>query len=115
MATENSPIHDSQHDNDDNNLSTEFETIPTVWKYFSKSMDKNSAVCSICKKRIKTQGGTTTGLHVHLKSKHKIVTPKDKTKGISTNFGPCDSVSYCVASKVVFVVFVKWSKRQNHR
>lgn len=106
MANENSQIN--VENNDYNNMSMEFETSSTVWKHFTRSIDKNSAVCSICQKSIRTQGGTTSGLHVHLKSKHNIVIPKDKIKGISMSDDPCVSVSYCCPSEVVFVSCRVW-------
>lgn len=97
MANKKIPIN--VENNDNNNVSVELEMSTTVWKHFTKSIDKKSAVCSLCQKSIQTQGGSTSGLHVHLKSKHKIVI----SKGISMFTDPCVSVSYCYSSKVVFV------------
>lgn len=46
MANENFPI--SVDCNDNNNVFAELETSTSVWKHFTKSIDKNSAVCSLC-------------------------------------------------------------------
>ena len=57
MANENIAINV-----DLNNMFSEPETSATVWKHFTKTNDKR-AVCSLCQKSIKTQGGTTSGRH----------------------------------------------------
>lgn len=41
-----------------------------VWKHFLRSQDGNTAKCRVCKKVLKISGGSTKGLHVHLRSKH---------------------------------------------
>ena len=41
---------------------SEPETSATVWRHFTKTNDKNRAVCSLCQKSIKTQGGTKSGV-----------------------------------------------------
>ena len=44
-----------------------------VWDYFSK-IDRNTAQCNVCQKRLKISGGSTTTLERHYTSKHR---PKD--------------------------------------
>lgn len=66
---------------DIDNESIDVEVSHTVWNHFTKTNDKSSAVCSICKKSIKTEGGSTSGLHTHLKAKHNIVIAKANFKG----------------------------------
>lgn len=43
-----------------------------VRQYFSRDKSGQFATCSLCKSRLKSVGGTTRSLHVHLQSKHKI-------------------------------------------
>ena len=43
-----------------------------VWKHFLRSLCAKFAQCKVCKKVIKCDGGSTKGLHVHLKSNHQI-------------------------------------------
>ena len=42
-----------------------------IWQYFLREKSGQSAQCKQCHNIIKTAGGTTTGLHVHLKTKHE--------------------------------------------
>ncbi|CAF4861656.1 unnamed protein product [Pieris macdunnoughi] len=43
-----------------------------LWCHFLRSADAQTAKCKICSKILKTSGASTSGLHTHLKSKHKI-------------------------------------------
>ena len=49
------------------------ETKTSVWYYFLKATDNLSAKCISCNKILKTLGGTTSGLHTHLKAAHSTV------------------------------------------
>ena len=49
----------------------EFEGAP-IWTHYKRSTCGNLAECKICKKNLKCEGGSTKGLHVHLKSCHNI-------------------------------------------
>lgn len=51
--------------------STQTET--SVWSRFLKASDNLTAKCIICNKIIKTSGGSTSGLHTHLKTSHSII------------------------------------------
>ena len=58
----------------------EFEDVSqkfksNVWIHFKLSQYSETAKCDICSALIKTKGGNTKGLHVHLK-KHSIVVAK---------------------------------------
>lgn len=44
----------------------------SVWYYFTRTVEKDVATCKQCSKKIKAAGGSTSGLHNHLKSQHKI-------------------------------------------
>jgi len=44
----------------------------SVWFYFNRDKSGNLAKCNKCDGEIKTNGGSTKGLHVHLRSKHDI-------------------------------------------
>ena len=43
-----------------------------IWQHFKRSQCSKLAECQICKKVIKCDGGSTKGLHVHLKTIHEI-------------------------------------------
>ena len=43
-----------------------------IWNHYKKSKCGKFAECQICTKILKCDGGSTKGLHVHLKSVHKI-------------------------------------------
>ena len=45
----------------------EFEGAP-IWTHYKRSSCGNLPECNICKKNLKCHGGSTKGLHVHLKS-----------------------------------------------
>ena len=49
----------------------EFEGAP-IWTHYKRSSCGNLAECNICKKNLKCHGGSTKGLHVHLKSCHNV-------------------------------------------
>ena len=49
----------------------EFEGAP-IWTHYKRSSFGNLAECNICKKNLKCHGGSTKGLHVHLKSCHNV-------------------------------------------
>ena len=44
----------------------------TVWNYFVKNKEKQSASCIICNRVTPRKDGCTTALWSHLKSQHKI-------------------------------------------
>lgn len=50
----------------------------SVWFYFNRDKSGNLAKCNKCYGEIKTNGGSTKGLHVHLRSKHDIDLLKKK-------------------------------------
>ena len=52
-------------------LFREFEGVP-IWVHYKRSSCGNLAECKICKRNLKCHGGSTKGLHVHLKSSHNI-------------------------------------------
>ena len=43
-----------------------------IWKYFKRSRCGKLAQCSSCSKQLKCEGGSTKGLHIHLRTIHKI-------------------------------------------
>ena len=49
-------------------------SVQTVWSYFTKTANEESAVCNFveCSKPIRAVGGSTSGMHAHLKAKHGI-------------------------------------------
>ena len=49
------------------------QTETSVWSRFLKASDNLTAKCISCNKIIKTSGGSTSGLHTHLKTAHSIV------------------------------------------
>ena len=54
--------------------STKFQNFAgsEIWKHFLKSVCGKLAQCKACNKTLKCDGGSTKGLHVHLKSAHQI-------------------------------------------
>lgn len=56
-------------------------TSDSVWNHFLKHKNGSSAKCKdlSCGKVIKTVGGSTSGLHCHLKAIHKINLVKKKS------------------------------------
>lgn len=47
-----------------------------VWKCFRRDISSSSAVCLLCNATLTYKGGTTTGLHRHITSKHPSSLPK---------------------------------------
>ena len=43
-----------------------------IWQHYLRSTCGKLAQCKVCKKMLKCDGGSTKGLHVHLKSSHQI-------------------------------------------
>ena len=43
-----------------------------IWQHFKRLQCSKLAECQICKKVIKYDGGSTKGLHVHLKTIHEM-------------------------------------------
>ena len=57
-----------------------------IWTHYRRSNCGKFAECQICTKILKCDGGSTKGLHVHLKSVHNIDLMKRKIgKGDSLN------------------------------
>lgn len=50
----------------------------SVWFHFLRATNGLSAQCNVCKNEIKTTCGSTSGLHIHLKTKHKLNLRKRK-------------------------------------
>ena len=48
----------------------------SVWFFFLNDEKGHSAKCKKCAKIIKTAGGSTSGLHTHLKTKHDVILRK---------------------------------------
>jgi hypothetical protein len=62
-----------------------FNKCEGAWEYFLRERKGQCAQCKICKATIKTVGGSTKGLHVHLETKHKInVRKRPSEKGDET-------------------------------
>ena len=52
-----------------------------MWQYFERDKATQIATCSLCKSKLKSVGGSTGSLYVHLQSKHKITLLKRKATG----------------------------------
>ncbi|CAH0405771.1 unnamed protein product [Chilo suppressalis] len=52
----------------------DYVSVSEVWKHFLRAENGLSAKCKLCKKILKTKDRSPRGLHVHLKSTHKIDT-----------------------------------------
>ena len=63
-----------------------------IWQHFLRSESGKLAQCKVCKKVLKCDGGSTKGLHVHLKSTHQIeITLKRKNDQIPENYSQSKS------------------------
>ena len=65
-----------------------------IWQHYRKSLCGKLAECKICKSILKCEGGSTKGLHVHLKSVHHIELLKRK------NVATIEAVTETKAAKV---------------
>jgi hypothetical protein len=57
-----------------------------AWQYFLRENKGQCATCKLCKAELKTVGGSTKGLHVHLVSKHDINLLKKKPAEDTTDY-----------------------------
>lgn len=55
----------------------------TIWDYYTRN-GKDKAKCNNCKKILKAGGGSTSGLHAHLKSQHQVNLLKRAETDVST-------------------------------
>jgi hypothetical protein len=55
-----------------------------IWQHFLKEKQGQSAKCINCQAELKTTGGSTKGLHEHMKRVHNISTLKRKGGGEMT-------------------------------
>lgn len=46
----------------------------SVWKYFYKEKNSQLTMCKLCSKEIKCSGGSTSGMHTHMKTVHNETT-----------------------------------------
>lgn len=65
--------------------------------HFHRSDDGQTAKCQICLKKLKTTGGSTTGLHTHLRTMHLNIAAvgdsTDEPSSTATSTTPSTSVS----------------------
>ena len=50
-----------------------------IWEHFRRSTCGELAQCKLCKKTLKCEGGSTKGLHMHIRSIHQIEVSKRKS------------------------------------
>jgi BED zinc finger len=55
-----------------NSMEFSFHKSEGAWEYFLRERFGQCAQCKLCKVVIKTVGGSTKGLHIHLETKHSI-------------------------------------------
>ena len=56
-----------------------------IWQYFLKEKKGQSAQCKKCNAELKTTGGSTKGLHEHMKRLHGITLLKREADNDNTN------------------------------
>ena len=56
----------------------EYKNSTGIWQHFLRENDGQSAQCKLCKNKLKTVGGSTKGLHEHLKRMHDMSVMKRK-------------------------------------
>ena len=54
-----------------------------IWTFYTPKEGENAANCNDCGKLLKTTGGSTRGLHVHLKTIHGIEIQKPEEQNVS--------------------------------
>jgi hypothetical protein len=67
-----------------------------IWQHFLREKMGQSLQCKICNVIIKTVGGSTSGMHTHLQTKHKISVrkrPASDEATASTSVSACSSSS----------------------
>nr|CAH7732204.1 unnamed protein product [Callosobruchus chinensis] len=57
-------------------MGTKISQKAGIWQHFSRATDKKSAWCNKCLKSLKTEGGSTSSLHKHIKTVHGISVEK---------------------------------------
>ena len=61
-----------------------------IWNHFKRSICGKLAECNSCKRVLKCEGGSTKGLHNHLKSQHQIDLLKRSNNEESTISNTCE-------------------------
>jgi len=75
-----------------------------VWEHFEKRKDSNKeAICKLCKKSIKCDGGSTSGMISHLKLVHKILIKK----AADNDAGPSTSASTFKKDKILISSYLQ--------
>ena len=74
-----------------------------IWTHYKRSNCGKFEECQICTKILKCDGGSTKGLHVHLKSVHNIDLMKRK-------IGEGDSLNKFIGSYKLFHQSRDWKK-----
>jgi hypothetical protein len=54
-----------------------------IWRYYLRETNGQFAKCKLCDSILKVTGGSTKGLHVHMKTKHDVNVSK-RPKDIAT-------------------------------
>jgi hypothetical protein len=79
--------HITRHTNNDKKQFVEFTPERmneySVWHYFLREISRLTAQCMNCRKVIQTSGGSTSGLHRHLRINHGINLIKQKASTIT--------------------------------
>lgn len=71
----------------------------SVWRFFLTNKERNKAKCSKCMRIIKTEGSSTSAMHSHMMSQHKINTLKRRIN-VKTSSEINNNVSSTPTSKV---------------
>ena len=66
-----------------------------IWEHFRRSTCEKLAQCKLCKKTLKCEGGSTKGLHMHIRSIHQIEVSKRKSTN-ETNMELSKQPNICV-------------------
>ena len=62
-----------------------------IWQHFLHEKQGQSAKCKVCKTVLKTVGGSTKGLHEHLKRMHDLSVLKRQKNNEESDDPPCSS------------------------
>ena len=62
-----------------------------VWQHFMRQKGGQAAKCKLCNSKLKTVGGSTKGLHEHLKRVHDVTVLRRKAADESESSTPTTS------------------------
>ncbi|XP_036335047.1 uncharacterized protein LOC118745623 [Rhagoletis pomonella] len=82
---------------------TKANDAKSVWSHYLVARDKSEVVkCKKCNKILQTKGGSTKGLHTHLKTHNSNIVPKRDERDESPEHVPCNEHVPCFFCLMLF-------------